>query len=179
MPMTATGTLTRNLSGRVSLASGFTLVELLVVIVVLGLISALTLPLLTDRGAGSENNKLRRVAGTVKQLYNEATLTRDEYLLTFDLDNNRLETYRLHSGQQEVEKEAFGRPLDMDPLRVRQITVKGQGVFRSGRISVMVYPLGWMEATEVVFTRGDGRTVDLFFSPLTGTATINEERSQL
>jgi len=163
----------------VSAAPGFTLVELLVVIVVLGLVSTLTLPLLADRGAGSENHKLRRVAGTVKQLYNEATLTRDEYLLTFDLDNNRLETYRLNSHQQTVEKEAFGRPLDLTPLRVRQVTVKGQGVFRRGRVSVMIYPLSWMDAAEVVFVRDDGRNVELVFSPLAGTATINEERSHL
>lgn len=159
--------------------SGFTLVELMVVIVVLALVSTLTLPILANRGDGAEKKKLRRIAGTVKQLYNEATLTRDEYLLTFDLDKNSLEAYRLISSEGHIEKETFGRKLEMAPLRVRQVDVKGQGSFRTGRVSVKIYPLGWMDATEVSFERGDGREVEMAFSPLTGATTINEERSRL
>lgn len=171
MPTLPTGTSTKQ--------SGFSLVELMVVIVVLALVGTITLPLLANRDEAAEKKKLRRIAGTVKQLYNEATLTRNEYLLTFDLDNNSLETYRLVSGAGKIEKEAFGRRLEMAPLRVRQVDVKGQGSFRTGRVSVKIYPLGWMDATEVDFERGDGRDVEMVFSPLTGATTINEEGSRL
>jgi len=159
--------------------TGFTLVELLVVIVVLGLVSTLSLPLLADRGAGAEKQKLRRIAGTVKQLYNEATLTRDAYQLTFDFERNSIEAYRLRSDDQSVEREPYGRRLDMTPLHIRQVDIKGQGSFRSGRVSIKVYPLGWMDATLVVLERGSGGDIQLAFSPLTGTTTINEERTRL
>ena len=159
--------------------SGFTLVELLVVVVVLGLITTISLPLLSDRGDGAEKQILRRVAGTVKQLYNEATLTRDQFLVTFDLDQNKLEAYRLTTKAGAVDKESFGKVIDLMPLRIRQVAVAGQGSFQTGRVSVKIYPLGWMDAAEIDFEREDGRGVNLTFSPLTGTPTINEERSHL
>lgn len=160
-------------------AAGFTLVELLVVVVVLSLVATLSLPLLDDRGAGAEKRTIRRIAGTVRQLYNEATLTRDEFLLTFDIDNNSLEAFRLRQDNGVVEKESYGRKLVASPLRLTRVEVKGQGSFRSGRVSVRVYPLGWMDETEVDFERQGGRSLQLAFSPLTGTTTINETGSPL
>ncbi|MCW8860350.1 MAG: prepilin-type N-terminal cleavage/methylation domain-containing protein [Deltaproteobacteria bacterium] len=158
--------------------SGFTLVELLVVIVVLSLVSLISLPLLADRGEGEEKLKMRRIAGTVKQLYNEATLTRDEHLLTFDFTRNSMLAYRLRSSGGVIEKEPFGSEITLSPLRVQQIDIAGKGSFRNGQISVRVFPLGWMEATQIELQRGNGTGVHLSFSPLTGTTTINEERLQ-
>lgn len=169
-PMSRTGILTDR--------SGFTLIELLVVVVLLSLVTLISFPLLADRGDGAERLKMRRLAGTVKQLYNEATLTRDRFLVTFDIDQNTVETFRLRTGGEQVDKEAFGSSLDLAPLRVREISVDGRGRVRSGKISFQVYPLGWMDATEIVFERQDGNSIQLAFSPLTGTTTIDENVSR-
>lgn len=162
-----TGTLTNR--------SGFTLVELLVVIVLMSLVGLISLPLLANRNSGDERLVMRRIAGTVKQLYNEATLNRDEYLLTFDFDRNSLLAFRLRSSSGTVEKESFGRELMLSPLRIEKIDVRGRGIFHAGQVSVRIFPLGWMEQTDLLLRKEDGTEVQLAFSPLTGSVTIDDE----
>ncbi|MFO7765858.1 MAG: prepilin-type N-terminal cleavage/methylation domain-containing protein [Pelovirga sp.] len=159
---------------------GFTLIELVVVIVVLSLIGLISLPLLANRLDGNERTRMRRIAGTVKELYNEATLTRDEHELVFDLDRNSLQAYRLRTGADErVEREPFRRELQLKPLVLQQIEVKGQGSFRSGQVTVRVYPLGWMEQTRLLVRTPQGDEVQLIFSPLTGTTRIDEVQNRV
>jgi prepilin-type N-terminal cleavage/methylation domain-containing protein len=179
MPISVTGTsnkqepaLRPRSAAQASLA-GFTLVELLVVITLLALFSAISFPLLMNQGDGGERRMLRRLAGTVKQLYNEATLTRDEYLLTFDLDANSISAFRLRSTEDRIEKEPFGGETSLTPLTLHQVDVVGQGSFRSGRVSVKIFPLGWMEQTRIQLQNEAGEPVSLDFSPLTGTVKID------
>ena len=155
--------------------SGFTLIELMVVIVILSLVGFISLPLLGNRGEGDERLKLRRIAGTVKQLYNEATLTRDEHLLTFDLNRNSILAFRLRSSSGVVEKEPFGREVMLSPLQIEQVDVEGKGTFRAGQVFVRVFPLGWMEQTHLLVRKENGNEVRLAFSPLTGSVTIDAE----
>lgn len=154
---------------------GFTLIELMVVIVILSLVSFISLPLLANRGEGDERLKVRRIAGTVKQLYNEATLTRDEHLLMFDFNRNSLSAFRLRSSSGVVEKEPFGREVMLSPLQIKQVDVEGKGTFRTGQVSVRVFPLGWMEQTHLLVRKENGDEMQLAFSPLTGSVTIDAE----
>ena len=167
MPMWRTGTSINR--------CGFTLVELVVVIVVLSLISLLSLPLLANHGEGDERLVIRRLAGTVKQLYNEATLTGDKHLLVFDFERNSVSTFRLRSRLETVERESLGHELHLEPLTLSQVDIEGRGSFRSGQITVQVLPLGWMEQTRVFVKKGNRSEIELDFSPLTGSVTIDDE----
>ncbi len=171
MPMSPTGTSNKQ--------AGFTLIELILVVSLLAMVSLLSLPLMMDRGDSAERRSLRRIAGVVKQLYNEATLTRDEHLLTFDLDRNRLTAFRLVDTNGRVEKESFGKEASVSPLNLQQVDIEGKGSFRSGQISVRIFPLGWMEQTQVSLSSESGRITRLAFSPLTGSTKINEEPQAL
>lgn len=160
--------------------AGFTLIELVVVVVILSLISFLSFPLLLNRIGGDERTMVRRLAGTVKNLYNEATLTRDEHQLVFDLDNNSLQAYRMRTvSVEQKEKETFGREISLSPLVMHQIDVEGQGSFRYGEVTVRVYPLGWMEQTRLFVRHKDGTEMQLTFSPLTGMTTIDEAKTAM
>jgi general secretion pathway protein H len=147
-----------------------------VVITLLALFSSLSLPLLLNRGESGERRTLRRLAGTVKQLYNEASLTRDEHLLTFDLDSNSISAYRLLTADGTVEPEAFGKEASLRPWRLLEVAVTGKGSFRHGQVSVRVLPLGWMEQTRVVLQNEAGEETFLDFSPLTGSTKIAHAR---
>jgi general secretion pathway protein H len=165
MPTLPTGISSKN--------QGFTLVELIVVIVILALIGTISVPLLFNRLGSDERTTLRRIVGTVKELYNEATLTRDEHQLEFDLDRHTIQAYRLRRvAADQVEKEPFRREIELAPITLEQIEVEGQGSFRSGQVTVRIFPLGWMEQTRLYVRYADGRDIQLIFSPLTGTTRI-------
>lgn len=162
-------------TGISSKRQGFTLVELVVVIVILALIGMISVPLLFNRLGTDERTSLRRIVGTVKELYNEATLTRDEHQLEFDLDRHTMKAYRMRTvAADQVEKEAFRREIALAPLTLQQIDVEGQGSFRSGQVTVRIFPLGWMEQTRLYVRHADGNDMQLIFSPLTGTTRIEE-----
>lgn len=159
--------------------SGFTLVELVVVVSLLALFSMISLPLLLNQGNSDSRRELRRLAGTIKQLYNEAALTRDEHLLTFDLTRNSMTAFRLQQNDGQIEKQPLGRETELEPLQLKQVDVVGKGSFRTGQISVRVFPLGWMEQTRIALEDGSGAAKVLDFSPLTGSMKIEDERQVL
>lgn len=166
------GKLTAETGVRYPRQAGFTLIEMVIVVTLLAIVSSLSLPLLMNHGESAERRTLRRLAGTVKQLYNEATLTGDEHLLTFDLDRNSLSAFRLVANDGVVEKEPFGKEASLDPWRLSQVDVVGKGNFRNGQVSVRVLPLGWMEQTRISLQNEKGDQTFLDFSPLTGSTKI-------
>lgn len=166
-------------TGRLTKPAGFTLIELIVVVSLLAMVGLLSLPLMMNQGDSAERRTLRRMAGVVKQLYNEATLTRDEHLLVFDLDRNSLQAFRLRAKDGRVEKESFGKEAKLAALRLQQVDVEGQGSFRSGQVAVRIFPLGWMEQTQITLLAEDGTTTRLDFSPLTGSTKIDDGRQTL
>jgi general secretion pathway protein H len=168
-----------SLTGISNKQTGFTLLELILVVGLLSLVSLLSLPLMMDRGDGAERRNLRQIAGVVKQLHNEATLTRDEHLLTFDLDRNQLLATRLRRTNDRVESEPFGRQLELSDLQLQQVDIEGKGSFRSGRVSVRIFPLGWMEQAAVSLRSDSGKLTRLAFSPLTGSVKVEDEYQAL
>ncbi len=148
-------------------------------VTLLALFSFISLPLLMNQGEGESRRELRRLAGMVKQLYNEATLTRDAHLLTFDLERNSMSSFRLHSREGQVEKQPLGDETSLEPLRLKQVDVVGKGSFRSGQVSVKIFPLGWMEQTRLSLEDASGAAKIVNFSPLTGATKIENERQVL
>lgn len=159
--------------------SGFTLIELVVVISLLAIFSLLSLPLLANQGDGGKRRVMRQVAGTIKLLYNEAALTRDQHLLTFDLDEESFRTYRLQRRGDTLEKVPLGESRSLEPLQIEQVQVAGRGRFRSGQVTVHIYPQGWMEETWVQLADADDRVKTLNFVSMTGTTRIYDGRREI
>jgi general secretion pathway protein H len=81
--------LTRAISEPGKEPAGFTLIELSLVILIIGIIAALLVPRLPDLGATRLEGALRRIGTLSSYLHDEASLRGRVYRLTLDLDENR------------------------------------------------------------------------------------------
>ena len=158
--------------------SGFTLIELTIVLVLISLFSALTLPLLTGLGQDGLEASARRLTGTAKQLYNESALSGLEYRLIFNLDEGSFRAQKLERRQEGavtvVEAVDAGRPQQLrGESRFGQINIPGRGIFTSGEVTTTIHPSGWIEET-VIHLENEKRSLTLRVNPFTGSTEIYE-----
>ncbi|MEJ2688971.1 MAG: prepilin-type N-terminal cleavage/methylation domain-containing protein [Deltaproteobacteria bacterium] len=148
---------------------GFTLVELSIVLFIIALAVTLTLPLLGKVGDGDLHSAGRRLAGTIKYLYNEAVLEKTTYRLIFDLDHASYKVER-----QDANGEWSELPGRMGAIKlpgsveIKRIAINGRGSFTTGEISIQIYPAGWLDEAALYLQDGKYRQT-LRISALTGT----------
>jgi general secretion pathway protein H len=154
---------------------GFTLVELSLVVLLIGLFSLLTVPIFAGWGEGSLQSSARRLAGTVKYLYNESALQKKEFRLVFDLDKGAYRASVLEAGGRLEDVAGTGRLRQLrGDVRFQDVAVAGRGKFTSGEVTTVIHPVGWLEETIVHLKDGDGRTLTLRLMPFTGATEIYE-----
>jgi prepilin-type N-terminal cleavage/methylation domain-containing protein len=167
MPMSTAGNWNR--------PAGFTLIEIVLVLFLLGLFSALTLPMITGIGQDGLSASARRLAGTVKYLYNESVLNQQEYRLIFHLDQESYEVRLLKPDGELVEVKGIGASRRLQgEARFEDISVAGKGKFTSGEVTAVIHPQGWLPETVVHLDNGGGRKMTLRIMPFTGATEVYE-----
>jgi len=158
-----------------STETGFTLIELAVVILLIGLFSALVVPMLTGVGQDELKTTARRLAGTTKYLYNEAALSGRPYRLLFDLDAGTYGGRRLEEDGELVAVTGSGSDRSLpEGVRFRDIVVAGRGRSSSGQTWTAIQPVGWVDETLIHLAAGDERVLTLHLQPLTGSTEVYE-----
>ncbi|MBE0598739.1 MAG: prepilin-type N-terminal cleavage/methylation domain-containing protein [Desulfuromonadales bacterium] len=151
--------------------AGFTLIELTIVVLLLGLFAGLTVPLLTGFGQDKLDASARRLAGTVKYLFNEAALAKTPHRIVFNLDEGNFQAKRLDHDEW-VEVGGSGRLQKLPgEVRFRDITVPGRGLYTSGEVIIEILPVGWMEET-VLHLQERNKERTLHIKPFTGTTEV-------
>lgn len=165
-----------------SASAGFTLVELTLVILVIGIVGALVLPrfggLLDRQQTRRSVNVLR---GMVRQLHAKAALTKRIYRLNFDLEGQRVTACYLQSLSPDESEEAACvvessremRGFDM-PGAVRLLDVvsaSGEKI-SEGTAMTHFHPTGLAEPSVVHLQTLDDTHVTLFIEPLAGRVKV-------
>jgi len=150
--------------------SGFTLVELAVVTLLIALFAGVTVPLLDFGGERALRTTGRRIAGMTRWCYNEAALTGLEHQLVFDLERQVFFARRLEFDGELVALVGPGRERKpAKQIRLQDVTVAGRGLFSSQTVTVRILPVGWLEETVVHLEDDDGEAkLTLRLMPLTG-----------
>ncbi|BCR05984.1 hypothetical protein DESUT3_30530 [Desulfuromonas versatilis] len=151
---------------------GFTLVELALVLLLIGLFAGLTVPLLTGVGEDSLGSSARRIAGTVKYYYNEAALKQTPFRLVYDIDNGTFRVKQLERDGELVDAEGVGRLQRLKgDVRFKDLDIAGRGKRSSGEVVTEILPIGWMEGTVIHLAEGS-RNLTLRINPFTGQTEV-------
>ena len=161
-----------NLTSR-SRNHGFTLIELCVILLLIGIFAGLLMPNLDRIGQGNLDASARRLRGTVKYLFNEAALTGCEHRLIYDLDQGTYRAMILQPSGDLVPLQGTGKGAKLlDGVRFQELTLRGHGSFSSGEITTRIHPTGWLEETIIHLQDQAGKQLTLRIAPLSGIADI-------
>jgi prepilin-type N-terminal cleavage/methylation domain-containing protein len=155
---------------------GFTLIELTVVIVVLGVMLTLVIPRLGEIGEANLKRSSRHLTGMIRFLRDEAQAKKTVYRLVFDVTNNRYWADVLTiTGEQTVEYRKLSSEL------AGEGSLSGSTTFRSVVVSshpdepfIRFTPDGWVESAFIHLRDGSDRDFTLIVRPLSGDTELHE-----
>jgi len=158
-------------------SSGFTLLELAIVIFIMGLIMSLAVPYIGGFREEVLKSQARQLAGRTRYLYDEAAAQKVVMRLSFDIDHrgyfvSRLDPYSLKP-VFVLDNGPWTGPVTLPSgIAVRDVSVEGIGTVNRGTISAQFYPDGYADATVIHMIDDKGVVLTLTLSPLTGDVTI-------
>ena len=157
-------------------SKGFTLIELAVVIVVLGVMIALVIPTLGEMTGANLKRSARHLTGMVRFLRDEAQAKKAVYRLRFDIQGGR---YWAEALTITSEKTAEFKKLQS--ALSTESSLSGQTTFKDVKAGshpddpyILFTPDGWVEKAFIHLRDGDGKAFTLIVKPLTGDTELRE-----
>ncbi len=144
-------------------AEGFTLIELIVVIFILGLTLALTFPNFQALFRGDIKRASLRLAATIQYLHEEAISKNRFYRLDFEPDRGE---YWASVIDGEVKSVIIKRDYLPEGVHFLDISTP------AGQPSILFSPQGWMGQVTIILEDDEGRRFILEASPLTSRVKI-------
>jgi prepilin-type N-terminal cleavage/methylation domain-containing protein len=153
--------------------SGFTLIELIVVIIILGMVSLLVFPRLRAFQAGEMKRAIRHLSIVIHQMTLDSASTKERYRLYFNLDSNDYWAVSVQESVREsdrvillTEKPMIKRKPLPAGIEFEDIVTAQHGKVTQGEVFSEFYPVG-IEALTLHLKEGDDHWT-LVADPLTG-----------
>lgn len=140
-------------------AKGFTLLELLVVIFILSVITALVMPSFYGIGEGKLKSETGRIASLLRYLNDTAISRKETYFLKLNLDTKTV----MWSTPEGERSEKFDSLLNISTTSTQNVS--------TGEIILFFSPLGLQENL-IITLKDSKREMSISFNPLSGRAKI-------
>jgi len=155
---------------------GFTLVELLIVLVVLGLMLALAIPKLGELGEANLKRSARHLTGMVRFLRDDSQAKKSVYRIKFDIQNGHYWAEELtQTSDKTVEFKRY------QSVMVDEVSLSGQTTFRDVQVAshpddpyILFTPNGWVEHALIHLRDGDNKDFTLIVNSLTGNTDLRD-----
>lgn len=155
--------------------SGFTLIELMIVLFLIALFSSLVIPRLPSIDAGGPERGARRIAGITKYLYNEAALSGKEHRLLFDIDHNSLRPSTLNGSREVIAVKGLADETKLPSgVKLLDVVIAGKEKVSSGETTLAISPSGWLPQTIIHLQSPDRQILTIRLLSYTGGAEIYE-----
>jgi prepilin-type N-terminal cleavage/methylation domain-containing protein len=142
--------------------SAFTLIELIIVLFILSLTTALIIPNLWETGEIGLRSEAKRIGNTLRYIYDEAAGKKQTYTLEIDLDA-RSWGFECESGSRKFEMK--------EGILFRDVIIPSLGRITTGKVRLPFGPLGPEEPITLHVLR-DGAEYTVTFNHLNGRAKI-------
>jgi prepilin-type N-terminal cleavage/methylation domain-containing protein len=156
---------------------GFTLLELAVVLLIIGLVLAIAMPYFGGFQGAELRSEARRLAGRSHYLYEEAETQKVLLRLNLDLNHSvyfvtRLDPFAARPSFMPEKGPAGGLVTMPADVRLRDVWVEGGGLFRSGIVSCQFYPNGIADAAVIHLYDRRGEVITIGIDPFNGAVSI-------
>ncbi len=159
-------------------SKGFTLIELTVIIVILGVMLSLIIPRLGEIGDANLKRSARHLTGMIRFLCDEAQAKKAVYRLRFDIQAGRYWVEK--RGRMPDEAQTLGF-LRVQSEMGSEASLSGQTTFRDVKVAghpddpyIEFTPNGWVESALIHLRDGDEKDFTLTVNPLMGTTELRE-----
>ncbi len=159
--------------------NGFTLLELIIVMMIMGMVAFLVIPRIGSFRAGEMKRTSLRLSSLIQQLTQDSSSTKEHYRLYFNLDTNEYWTVLV---KQKVRETDHALLLFEEPKGVRsplpsgilfEDIVTGQkGKVTAGEVFSEFYPIG-IEPIAIHLKEGESKWT-LIANPLTGRVKMSD-----
>ena len=137
-------------------SSGFTLIELIVVISLLGLMLFFSLPRLQDNPFLDDSKESSRwLIGKVQVLKESAIRDQRQYSMLFDLDSGRMWETNEAMSPDDYENAALNSYALPEDVRILDVEFPGTEKITSGRAEITFYKEGYTDKAFVHMQEGD------------------------
>ncbi len=152
--------------------AGFTLLELMVIVSILGITALMVFPKISAFGVNSGKTETRRLSRLIQHLAQESLATKNYYRLYYDLEEEAY-SVRILQGREFVPVSGgliTGRKLP-DGLVFEDVVTFRHGKVQDGEVYTEFFPLG-VEKTTIHLKEGDDAVWTLIVNSLTGRVKI-------
>lgn len=160
---------------------GFTLIELAVTLLVIGVMAGMLVPRLPDLGQWRLNSAARRLAGSVTHVYDQSVATQLVYRLTLDMEKGRYYVSLLNTDNQFEKTELpFVTEAQLPyNVKITGADTAGQGAVTGGKAAIHFFPTGFAEFSYIHLEDKNGHELTLVVNPLTGRVKILEGHREM
>ena len=160
---------------RYSQWNGFTLIELMVVIVVLGAVLFFVIPRLGEVGEANLKRSARHLTGIIRFLRDDAQAKKSVYRLRFDVQGGHYwPEVKTQTGDKTIEFKRFQSVMASEDSLFGQTTFKDVSVAGHPDDSYIQFtPDGWVERAAIHLRDGGNRDFTLWVNSLTGNTELH------
>ena len=152
---------------------GYTLIELSLIILLIGVILVFVLPKLDNIGDTKLRTTARQLAGKIQSLYDESVLKKKPYQIVFDITNRTYSFSQISDEESSTLSDSAQETSLSDKVYIKDIVMETEGKITEGKVAIRFYPDGYVEKNTIHLSDGK-KDYTLATAPLTGKVKISE-----